>query len=80
MPRQENREILASNCMGTVKFWDNEKGYGFIARDEENEDDCFVHITDVYGDVLQKGDRVEFDITHGRDRKRYKAINVQVVQ
>ena len=51
---------------GTVKFFNNEKGYGFISRD--NEDDVFVHFSNIAGDgyrSLEEGQAVEFEIVDG---------------
>jgi CspA family cold shock protein len=52
---------------GTVKFFNNEKGYGFISR--EGGDDVFVHFSNIQGSgykTLDEGQRVEFDIAPGR--------------
>jgi CspA family cold shock protein len=52
---------------GTVKWFDDRKGYGFIDRD--NGDDIFVHHTQIEGTGfrnLQEGDRVEFTVGQGR--------------
>ncbi len=51
---------------GTVKWFSNEKGYGFIER--EDGDDLFVHYSEITMDgykTLVQGQRVEFDITEG---------------
>ena len=56
---------------GTVKWFNSEKGYGFIAR--EGGDDVFVHFSAIQGDgykSLTEGERVEFDVAPGRRAKR----------
>jgi cold shock protein len=63
---------------GTVKWFSNEKGYGFIER--EGGDDVFVHFSAIGGDgykSLQEGQRVEFDVEQGD--KGLQAKNVQVL-
>jgi cold shock protein len=65
-------------AQGTVKFFNAEKGYGFISR--EQGDDIFVHYSNISGDgykSLDEGQRVEFDIAPGR--KGDEAQNVRVV-
>jgi CspA family cold shock protein len=52
---------------GTVKWFDERKGYGFIDRD--NGDDIFVHYSQIAGSGfrnLMEGDRVEFTVGQGR--------------
>ncbi|HEV3227388.1 MAG TPA: cold-shock protein [Acidimicrobiales bacterium] len=63
---------------GTVKFFNNEKGFGFISR--EGEDDVFVHFSNIQGSgykTLDEGQRVEFDVAPGR--KGEEAQNVRVI-
>jgi CspA family cold shock protein len=51
---------------GTVKWFSNEKGYGFIEREEG--DDVFVHFSQIQSDgykSLEQGQRVSFEITEG---------------
>jgi cold shock protein len=63
---------------GTVKFFNGEKGYGFISRDQG--DDVFVHYSAIQGDgykSLEEGQRVEFEIGNGR--KGPEAQNVRPI-
>jgi CspA family cold shock protein len=62
---------------GTVKWFNEKKGYGFIAQDEGP--DVFVHFTGIRGTgfrTLHEGDRVTFDIEQGQ--KGPAAVNVTV--
>jgi CspA family cold shock protein len=55
---------MAERLRGTVKWFSDEKGYGFIAR--ENGDDVFVHHTAVVGTgfkTLAEGQKVEFELS-----------------
>ena len=61
---------------GTVKWFDNAKGYGFISR--ESGSDVFVHHTAILGDgykSLNEGQQVEFEVTKGP--KGDQAVNVK---
>ena len=63
---------------GTVKFFNSEKGYGFISR--EQGDDVFVHYSNIQVDgykSLDEGQRVEFDVAPGR--KGEEAQNVRAI-
>lgn len=63
---------------GTVKFFNAEKGFGFISR--EQGDDVFVHFSNIVGEgykSLSEGQKVEFDVAPGR--KGEEAQNVRVV-
>lgn len=63
---------------GTVKFFNTEKGFGFISRPDG--DDIFVHFSNITGDGfknLEEGQTVEFEI--GEGRKGPEAQNVRVV-
>jgi CspA family cold shock protein len=64
---------------GTVKWFNAEKGYGFISR--VGGEDVFVHFSAIQGDGyrnLEEGQRVEFDVAPGR--KGDEAQNVRAVQ
>jgi len=61
---------------GTVKWFNNEKGYGFITNEETNED-VFVHFSGIAIDgfkTLEEGATVTFDITEGN--RGPQAVNV----
>jgi CspA family cold shock protein len=63
---------------GTVKWFNSEKGYGFIAR--EGGEDVFVHFSAIQGNgykTLTEGERVEFDVAPGR--KGEEAQNVRPI-
>jgi CspA family cold shock protein len=63
-------------AQGTVKFFNAEKGYGFISR--EQGDDIFVHFSNIAGDgykSLDEGQAVEFEV--GRGKKGDEAQNVR---
>ena len=49
---------------GTVKFYNDSKGFGFIVADD-NQEEIFVHQTGLIHEI-QEGDRVEFDIKEGK--------------
>jgi CspA family cold shock protein len=61
---------------GTVKFYNEAKGYGFIT-DENTKEDFFVHVTGLNGIQIQQNDRVEFDTQEGR--KGINAVNVRKI-
>ncbi|MCX7895686.1 MAG: cold-shock protein [Thermoanaerobaculum sp.] len=63
---------------GTVKWFNETKGYGFITQ--ENGEDVFVHYSSIQGDgyrTLREGARVEFDVVSGR--KGLQAANTRLI-
>jgi CspA family cold shock protein len=62
---------------GTVKFFDNDRGFGFISR--EGGDDVFVHVSNLQAGAttLVEGETVEFEV--GPGRKSEEAKNVRSV-
>lgn len=60
---------------GTVKFFNNSKGFGFIKPSDSNED-VFVHESGLV-DEIRENDKVTFDVEKGR--KGLNAVNVKVV-
>jgi len=59
---------------GTVKFFNESKGFGFIV-DDETKTEYFVHVTGLI-DEISEGDAVEFELQEGR--KGLNAVNVKV--
>jgi CspA family cold shock protein len=60
---------------GTVKFFNDSKGYGFITEEGSNSE-YFVHISGLIDEVRQ-GDTVEFELKEGK--KGMNAVNVKVI-
>lgn len=60
---------------GTVKFFNETKGFGFI-KENDSDNEHFVHVTGLI-DEIREGDEVEFDLKEGK--KGMNAINVKVV-
>jgi len=64
--------------IGTVKWFDAQKGFGFISGDQGT--DLFVHYSNIQGSgyrSLEDGQRVEFDVAPGR--KGEEAQNVRII-
>ncbi|MBW7867552.1 MAG: cold shock domain-containing protein [Brumimicrobium sp.] len=61
---------------GKVKFFNNEKGFGFITSDQDGSD-VFVHISGLT-DKIRENDQVEFEVSEGK--KGLNAVNVKVIK
>ena len=61
---------------GTVKFFNESKGYGFI-KDSESDNEYFVHVSELV-DRIKNNDRVTFDLKEGR--KGLNAVNVKLAE
>ncbi len=59
---------------GTVKFYNESKGFGFIKSDDGEE--IFVHVTGLAGDRIRENDNVTFEVTQGK--KGLNAVNVKL--
>jgi CspA family cold shock protein len=59
---------------GTVKFFNNAKGFGFVI-DEESKKEYFVHVSGLI-DEIKEGDEVEFELAEGK--KGLNAVDVKV--
>ena len=68
---------------GTVKWFNNDKGYGFI-ENEEGGDDVFVHFSSIQIEgfkTLKEGQKVSFDIEDDpKNENKKRAANVQVIE
>lgn len=60
---------------GTVKFFNESKGFGFIVEDDSKQEH-FVHVSGLV-DEVREGDAVEFDLKEGR--KGLNAVDVRVI-
>jgi cold shock protein len=72
-PRKEKESTMAQ---GTVKWFNSEKGYGFIAPDD-GQADVFVHYSAIQSSgyrTLEENQRVEFDITQGNKGPQADAV------
>lgn len=69
---------MSDRVIGTVKWFNGQKGYGFITRDD-GQNDVFVHYSAIEGQSgfrdLNEGDRVEFSVEQGQ--KGPAAVNVR---
>lgn len=67
---------------GTVKWFNSEKGFGFIANDN-GEGDVFVHFSAIVADgfkTLAEGQKVSFDTEQDpKNSSKMRAVNVQVI-
>jgi len=67
--------ILLQMKNGTVKFFNESKGFGFITEEGSNQEH-FVHVSGLI-DEIKEGDSVEFELKEGR--KGLNAVNVTVI-
>lgn len=68
---------MAERTKGTVKWFNGEKGYGFITPEEGA--DLFVHYSEIQGTgfrSLNEGDKVEFEVTEGRKGQQASAVTL----
>ncbi|ACT95212.1 MULTISPECIES: cold-shock protein [Dyadobacter] len=61
---------------GTVKFFNEAKGYGFIVEDDTKKD-IFVHVTGLGGLTIRENDQVEYEVVEGK--KGLNAVQVKKI-
>ncbi len=76
MPLNTLYKKMDTQITGTVKFFNEEKGFGFIKHDDSNKE-TFVHANGLV-DQIETNDKVVFDVQEGR--KGLNAVNVKLVQ
>ena len=67
---------MDAKLLGTVKFFNSEKGFGFIKHDDSGKE-TFVHASGLI-DQIKENDRVEFDVQNGK--KGLNAVNVKIAR
>jgi CspA family cold shock protein len=67
--------ILSIMQTGTVKFFNETKGFGFIKVDQSGED-VFVHVTDLINEI-RENDKVQFEVAQGK--KGPNAVKVSLI-
>jgi CspA family cold shock protein len=68
---------MSNRVQGTVKWFNAEKGFGFISQ--ENGEDLFVHYSEIQANgyrTLEEGARVEFEITKGKKGNQASAVTL----
>ena len=69
---------MAERELGVVKWFNGEKGYGFIARDS-GEKDVFVHFSAINAEgfrTLREGQRVEFEVVQGQKGPQAQSVEI----
>ena len=67
--------MMDNKIHGTVKFFNSEKGFGFIKHDDSSKE-TFVHVSGLI-DEVKENDKVEFDVQNGK--KGLNAVNVKLI-
>ena len=69
---------MGQRIQGTVKWFNGDKGYGFITPSNGGAD-LFVHYSEIQASgfrTLNEGDRVEFEVTEGKKGKQASAVTL----
>ncbi|WP_051311346.1 cold shock domain-containing protein [Bradyrhizobium sp. Cp5.3] len=78
----QSRQAKAKMQTGTVVSYNVEKGWGFIRPDDCNGQDLFVHMSELRscaGADLVPGTRVTFEFRFNKQRSKYQAANVRLI-
>ena len=67
--------MMDNKIQGTVKFFNSEKGFGFIRHNDSGKE-TFVHVSGLI-DEIKENDKVEFDVQNGK--KGLNAVNVKLI-
>lgn len=75
-----SRQLITNNNattmkVGTVKFFNESKGFGFITPDDGGKD-VFVHVNGLNGNSISEGDKVTYEVEEGK--KGLNAVNVSL--
>lgn len=75
-----SRQLITNNNattmkIGTVKFFNESKGFGFITPDDGGKD-VFVHVNGLNGNSISEGDKVTYEVEEGK--KGLNAVNVSL--
>jgi len=73
--QKNHNKIKNIMSKGTVKFFNDSKGFGFI-KDDATDKEYFVHVTGLI-DEIRENDQVSFDLQEGK--KGLNAVNVKVI-
>ena len=76
VPKQETERQSEVVRKGTVKFFNDAKGYGFI-KDDQTQDSIFVHVNGLI-DAITENDKVTFEVTMGQ--RGPNAVNVKLIK
>ncbi len=73
-----NMEIILAKSKGTVKFFNTQKGFGFIAPDNGGKD-LFVHANNIQGHAESMREGLKVEYVEGQGRKGPEAIDVTII-
>lgn len=70
--------MATKKAQGTVKFFNESKGFGFIIPDDVNEEEIFFHVSGLpRGTQVAQDDAVSYDLAPSKKGKGFQAVNVE---